>query len=67
VRTRLEESKISAEEFLGILRTAQIAEADDASSLADIQDRTLGLALKSWGTVVELAGEFRKCMETAAQ
>jgi hypothetical protein len=61
VRTRLEESKISEPEFLEILRCAQIAEATGASSLADIPDKTLGLAIGSWDTVVELASEFRKC------
>jgi len=61
VRTRLEESKISEPEFLDILRSAQIAEAKGASSLADIPDKTLGLAIGSWDTVVELASEFRKC------
>ena len=66
VRTRLEESKISEPEFLDILRCAQIAEATDASSLADIPDKTLGLALGSWDTVIELASEFRRCKETAA-
>jgi hypothetical protein len=60
----MEESKISEEEFLGILRCAQIAEANTASSLADIPDKTLGLALGSWDTVVELAGEFRKTSDT---
>jgi hypothetical protein len=39
VRARLEESKISETEFLDILRCAQIAEAVDASSLADINTR----------------------------
>jgi len=61
VRTRLEESKISEPEFLDILRCAQIAEAANASSLSDIPDKTLGLAIGSWDTVVELASEFRKC------
>jgi len=61
VRIRLEESKISEAEFLDILRCAQIAEANSASSLADIADKTLHLAIQSWDTVVELAGEFRKC------
>jgi hypothetical protein len=62
----LEESKISEPEFLDILRRAQIAQAAGASSLADIPDKTLGLANGSWDTVVELASEFRKCKETAA-
>jgi len=66
VRARLEESKISEPEFLDILRAAQIAEAKSASSLADIPDKTLQLAIQSWDTVVELAGEFRKCKETRA-
>src|SRR5262249_50599072 len=61
VRTRLEESKISEPEFLDILRCAQIAEATGASTLADIPDKTLQLAIGSWDTVVDLAGEFRKC------
>ena len=60
VRTRLEESKISESEFLDILRGAQIAEAKGASSLADIPTKTLELAIGAWGTVVELANEFRK-------
>src|SRR5262245_65386690 len=66
VRTRLEESKISESEFLDILRCAQIAEAESASSLAEIPDETLQLAIQSWDTVVELASEFRRCKETAA-
>jgi hypothetical protein len=66
VRIRLEESKISEPEFLDILRCAQIAEAADASSLADIPDKTLELAVGSWDTVIELAAEFRRCKETAA-
>jgi len=66
VRTRLEESKISEPELLDILRCAQIAEAAAASSLADIPHTTLELALWSWGTVIELASEFRRCKETAA-
>ena len=61
VRARLEESKISEPEFLEILRCAQIAEATGASSLADIPDKTLRLAIGSWDTVVELASKFRKC------
>jgi hypothetical protein len=47
VRIRLKESKISEPEFLDILRCAQIAEAAAASSLADISDKTLELALGS--------------------
>ena len=66
VRERLEQSKISEEEFLGILRCAQITEAANASSLADIPDKTLELAVGSWDTVVELASELRKSKETAA-
>jgi hypothetical protein len=65
VRVRLEESKISEPEFLDILRCAQIAEAAAASSLAEIPDKTLELALGSWDTVIELASEFRRCKETA--
>src|SRR5262245_59398757 len=66
VRIRLEESKISEPEFLDILRCAQIAEAADASSLAEIPDKTLQLAIGSWDTVIELASEFRKCKEMSA-
>ena len=66
MRERLEQSKISEEEFLGILRCAQITEAANASSLADIPDKTLELAVGSWDTVVELASELRKSKETAA-
>jgi hypothetical protein len=66
VRERLEQSKISELEFLDILRTAQIAEANGASSLADIPDKTLGLAIGSWDTVVELASEFRKATESSS-
>ena len=65
VCTRLEEDKISEPEFLDILRCAQISEAAGASRLADLPDKTLGLAIGSWDTIVELAGEFRRCRETA--
>jgi hypothetical protein len=64
VRERLEESKISEPEFLDILRTAQIAEANGATSLSDIPDKVLQRSVDSWDTVVELANEFRKCKET---
>jgi hypothetical protein len=57
----LEESKISESEFLDTLRCAQIAEATGTSTLADIPAKTLQLAIGAWDTVVELAGEFRKC------
>src|SRR6516164_4836039 len=63
VRARLEESKISEAEFLEILRTAQTSEANNASSLGNIPDKTLNLALKGWDTVVELARELRKSQE----
>ena len=66
VRARLEENKISEPEFLDILRCAQISEASGASRLADLPDKTLGLAIGSWDTIVELASEFRRCKETAA-
>ena len=66
VRTRLEENKISEPEFLDILRCTQISESAGASRLADLPDKTLGLAIGSWDTIVELAGEFRRCKETAA-
>jgi hypothetical protein len=64
VRARLEENKISEPEFLDILRCAQISESAGASGLADLPDKTLGLAIGSWDTIVELAGEFRRCKET---
>src|SRR5262245_43435008 len=60
VRARLEESNISEPEFLDILRCAQIAEAANATSLSEIPDKTIRLAIGSWDTVVELAIEFRK-------
>jgi hypothetical protein len=66
VRTRLEESKIPEREFLDILKTAQISEANTATSLADFADKTLHRAIDSWDTVVGLAAEFRKCKETRA-
>jgi hypothetical protein len=59
VRTRLEESKISEAEFIDILRTAQIAEAQSATSLSDIPDKPLSLSLQSWETVTALAEELR--------
>jgi hypothetical protein len=59
VRSRLEESKISEPEFLGILRCAQIAEAQSATSLEGIPDKPLSLSLESWDTVTALAGELR--------
>jgi len=65
VRARLEESKISESEFLDILRFAQISEANGATSLSDIPDKTLNRAIGSWDTVAELAGEFRKSKETS--
>jgi hypothetical protein len=66
VCARLEDNKISEPEFLDILRCAQISESAGASRLADLPDKTLGLAIGSWDTIVELAGEFRRCKETAA-
>jgi hypothetical protein len=59
VRARLEESKISEPEFLDILRTAQIVEANGATSLESIPDKPLSLSLSSWETVTALAEELR--------
>jgi hypothetical protein len=59
VRARLEESKISEPEFLNILRSAQIPEAQSAKSIAGIPDKSLSLALESWDTVTALADELR--------
>ena len=59
VRARLDESKISESEFLDILRTAQIAEAQSAISLQSIPDKPLSLSLESWETVTALAEELR--------
>jgi hypothetical protein len=51
LRARLEENKISEPEFLDILRCAQISQAAGASRLADLPDKTLGLAVGSWDTI----------------
>jgi hypothetical protein len=59
VRIRLEESKISEPEFLDILKTAQIPEAQSATSLESIPDKPLSLSLQSWDTVTALAEELR--------
>jgi hypothetical protein len=67
VRARLIESQISEPEFLEILRMAQIAEAQSGSSLADIADKTLQLAVQSWETVVELSEELRAQKTEAAR
>jgi hypothetical protein len=59
VRERLEQSKISEPEFLDILRSAQIPEAQSATSLESIPDKPLSLSLESWDTVTALAEELR--------
>jgi hypothetical protein len=59
VRERLEQSNISEPEFLGILKAAQILEAQSATSLESIPDKPLNLSLESWETVVALAEELR--------
>jgi hypothetical protein len=59
VRQRLEEAGITESEFLSVLQLAQITEANGATSLADISDKTLQLAVESWPTVLELASELR--------
>ena len=59
VRERLEQSKISEPEFLAILKVAQIAEAQSATSLESIPDKPLSLSLESWDTVTALAEELR--------
>jgi hypothetical protein len=59
LHARLDKSKVSELEFIDILRMAQISEAVNATSLADIPDKPLGLALSSWDTVVALAEELR--------
>jgi hypothetical protein len=66
VRQRLGEVKISEVEFIELLKLAQITEADGATSLADISDRTLALAVESWPTVLELASELRAQKAEAA-
>jgi hypothetical protein len=59
VRSRLEQSRISEDEFLSILRTAQITEAQSATSLQSIPDKPLALSLESWETVTAIAEELR--------
>ena len=59
VRERLEQSQISEGEFLGILKAAQIPEAQNATSLESIPDKPLSLSLESWDTVTALAEELR--------
>jgi hypothetical protein len=59
VRERLEQSQISEGEFLGILKAAQIPEAQSAVSLQSIPDKPLSLSLESWDTVTALAEELR--------
>jgi AAA domain-containing protein len=59
VRQRLESSKIGENEFLDILRAAQIPEAQ-SGDLLKISEKTLRLALDSWDTIEALAAELRE-------
>ena len=65
VRRLLEASRITEAEMLGVLRTAQLPEARNATTLADIADKTLLLAIESWETVMPLVEELR-AQEVAA-
>jgi hypothetical protein len=58
VRQRLESSKIGENEFLDILRAAQIPEAE-SGDLPKISEKTLRLSLDSWDTIEALAAELR--------
>jgi hypothetical protein len=59
VRRLLEQSKVSESEIIDVLRAAEIAEAKTATSLSEIPDKTLHLAISSWDTVVALSEELR--------
>ena len=59
VRRLLQVSKITDAEMLDVLRTAQLPEAKTATTLADIPDKTLLLAIESWETVTPLVEELR--------
>jgi AAA domain len=59
VRQLLEASSITEAEMLDVLRTAQLPEAKTATTLADIPDKTLLLAIESWETVTPLVEELR--------
>ena len=58
-RRLLEASRITEAEMLDVLRTAQLPEAKTATTLADIPDKTLLLAIESWETVTPLVDELR--------
>ena len=59
VRKLLKASRITEAEMLGVLRAAQLPEAKIATTLGDIPDKTLLLAIESWETVTPLVEELR--------
>ncbi|PYK18115.1 MAG: hypothetical protein DME55_07805 [Verrucomicrobia bacterium] len=60
VRQRLEESRISEQEFLDVLRLSKIPETQSLKSLACVSERILLMSLSGWDTVTEIAGELRE-------
>jgi hypothetical protein len=55
----LEFAKMSEAEMIAVLRASQIKEARDATSLAEIPDAVLRLAIEDWAGVEQTAEQVR--------